>query len=107
MNGRSLRRRCFPQRIAEVHHLRQAREIPILLKRIRRLVIAIVHIILGLRLAPRQIVAFELQAFADRERRNPNARQTEMIRPVVMSRLRVRVGLNRQIKFLAIFCTVG
>src|SRR5882762_3476022 len=87
------------QRETETRHLGQAGKIhlgPIL---VARLMIVMIDIILRLRFAPGSVVALEFQPFVDGERRNSDAGQAEMIRAVVMSRLRPRVGADGEAKF--------
>src|ERR1700686_3556084 len=55
---------------------------------ITRLVIMLLHVLLLLVDPPALAVSLVLHAFIDRERWNPHPRQTEMIRPVEVSRLR-------------------
>src|SRR5208337_2088180 len=94
-----LRGGSLPQRIPKARHLRQPRKVPILAEDIGRLVVMVVHIILGLRFAPSEVVSFEFPSLSDRKRRNAHARQAEMIGAVVMPRLGMRVRTNRQSKF--------
>src|SRR5258708_34496415 len=54
--------------------------------------------ILGLFVAPLCVVARKFDSFIDRKRRYTHARQAEMIRTVVMSGLRPRIGADRQMK---------
>src|SRR5258708_38351434 len=63
-----------------------------------RLVIVVIHIILRLRGAPRCVVAFVLQDFADGKRRNAYAGQAEMVGAVVVPGFGTRIRSNRQVK---------
>src|SRR5439155_3519838 len=65
---------------------------------VARLVIAVLREILGLLLAPFRRVACKFDSFIDRKRRHAHARQTEMIRAVVVPRFRARVRPDRQSK---------
>src|SRR5882762_199457 len=82
------------QRESETRHFRQAGKIHLGAILIARLVITMINIVLRLRFAPCSVVALEFQPFVDRKRRNSDACQAEMIRTVVMSRLRPRVGAD-------------
>src|SRR5882762_2308671 len=88
------------ERESKARHLGQAGKIHIRAILITRLMIVMIDIVLRLRFAPGSVVALEFQTFVDGERRNADAGQAEMIRTVVMSRLRPRVGADRETKFV-------
>src|SRR5260370_30971496 len=94
------RRSALAERKPELRHLRQPREIPFRTVFVAWLMIMMIHIIIRLRLAPRGIVALEFDSFADRKRGNPHARQAEMVRAIVVPRLRTRIRTNLQTEFL-------
>src|SRR5208337_3902646 len=95
----AFRRRGLTQCIPKARHLRQPRKAPVLPEDVGSLVVTVVHVVLGFRLTPRQIVALEFPSLTDGERRYPHARKAEMIGAVVVSRLRMRVRSDRQPQF--------
>src|SRR5258705_2285508 len=77
-----------------------ARKIHIRTVLVARLVVTVHGKIFGLLIAPLCVVARKFDSFVDRKGRYTHARQTEMIRTVVMSGLRPRIGPDRQVKIL-------
>src|SRR5437879_840814 len=67
---------------------------------VARLVIAVRGEILGLLIAPFRRMARILDSFIDRKRRHAHAGQAEMVRTVIVSRLRPRVRTDCQAKIL-------
>src|SRR5260370_15899256 len=110
--GEPARQRRQPCRLRSEHEResgddRVARKIHVRAVLVARLVIAVRRVILGLFLAPLRVMARVLHPLIDRKRRHPHARQTEMIRTVIMSSLRPRIGTDRQMKTCAVACTTG
>ena len=64
------------------------------------LVIVLFRVFICLLQTPRRIVPLVLDALIDRKRRNSDTGQAEMVGAVVVSRLGMRIGANRQTKFL-------
>ena len=64
------------------------------------LVIVLLGVFIGLLHSPGRIVPLVLDAFIDRKRGNAHAGQAEMIGAIIVSRLGMRIGTNRQAKFL-------
>ena len=92
---------CLPsQREAEARHHRIAGEIRVGMILIAGLVIVLLGVFVRLLHSPRRIVAFVLHAFIDRKRGNAHTGQAEVIGAIVVSRLGMRIGTNRQTKFL-------
>src|SRR3989454_11988237 len=67
---------------------------------VARLVIAMRGEILRLFITPLRRMARVLDSFIDRKRRHAHARQAEVIRTVIVSGLRPRIGTDRQVKIL-------
>src|SRR2546425_12547973 len=67
---------------------------------VARLVITVRGEILGLFIAPLRRMARVLDSFIDRKRRHAHVGQAEVIRTVIVSGLRPRVGTDRQVKIL-------
>src|SRR5882762_349825 len=65
---------------------------------VARLMVEVFDEIPGLVFAPLRVMARKLDAFIDRKRRHAHPRQTELIRTVVMSRLRARIRPDGQMK---------
>src|ERR1700737_4856032 len=86
--------RLLAEQKSKSRHLRESAEIHLWPVFIARLVIMMIHVVLRLRLAPRRVVAFVFQSFADGKRRNAHARQTEMIGTIVMAGLGARIRSN-------------
>src|SRR5713226_2580375 len=87
------------QRETEARHLGQTGKIHLCAILIAELMVPMIYIILRLRFAPRSVVTFEFQPFVDGKRWNSDAGQAEMIRTVIMSSFRPRVGADRKTKF--------
>src|ERR1700676_1640056 len=87
--------RLLAKHESELRHFRQAGEIPFRAIFVAGLVVAMVHVILRLRFAPRGVVAFVFQSLTDRKGWDADARHTEMIGAVVMAGLRPRIRANR------------
>src|SRR5260370_7746547 len=88
-------RRLGAQRKAELRDDRVARKIHLRFVLVARLVIAMFRVVFGLGFAPLRGMACELNALIDRKRGHARARQTKMIRAVIMSSLRPRTGPHR------------
>src|SRR6202790_361437 len=78
-----LRSRFTSERETESRHLRQSGEIHFRAILVAGLMIIMIDVIFRLRLAPRGIVAFVFQSFANRKRGHTNTRETKMIGAVV------------------------
>src|SRR5216683_7157377 len=91
-------RRLGAQRKAELRDDRVARKIHLRFVLVARLVITMLRVVLGLGLAPLGGMACELNPLIDRKRRHAHARQTKVIRAVIMSSLRPRVWSDRHPK---------
>ena len=93
---RTLRRQHPPSQIhPEPCQLRVPREVHLRGVIVCEVVVAMLVIVLLLRHAPRRVMALELRSRLNRKRRYSHARQAEVIRPVVASRLRPRIRNNR------------
>src|SRR6267154_6164210 len=77
-----------------------ARKIHIRTVLVARLVVTVRVEIFGLFIAPFRRMAGILDSFIDRKRRHAHTRQAEMIRTVIVSRLRPRIRTDRQMKIL-------
>src|SRR6202044_359865 len=79
---------CLPaESEAEARHRRIADKVHLWMVFIARLMVMLFCIFLILLHSPGFIVAFKLDPFVDRERWNPHASQTEMVRAIVVSGL--------------------
>src|ERR1700719_5360359 len=95
-----LRSRFLSERQTKARHLGKPDEIHLGAIFVARLMIIMIDVIFRLRLAPRGVVAFVFQSFANGKRRHADARETEMIGAVVMPGFWTRVGANRQTELL-------
>src|ERR1019366_7677699 len=85
---------------SKARHRRIPGEIHLGMVFITRLMIALLDVFLILRQPPGLVVTFELHTFVDREGWNPDARQTEMVRAVEVSRLGACIRTDRQPELL-------
>src|SRR5712691_10269530 len=92
--------RLLAQQKSKSRHLGESGEIHLWMILIAGLMIAMIDVIFRLGLAPRGVVAGVLQSFADGKGGHADAREAEMVRAVIVSRLWMRIRANRQAKCL-------
>src|SRR5207253_5034140 len=79
---------------AEAGHFRKTGKVPVGLKLVTRLVVAVVDVVFGLSFAPGGVVPFEFEALADGEGRDADVGQAEMIGAIIVAGFGARVGSN-------------